>query len=317
KTRQRFDVNQELIGQGLANIFGSFASSYPVSGSFVRSALNLSMGAKTGMSSVFTGIVVMILLLFFTGFLYYLPQAVLAAVIISAIISLINFRPIIEMRKVRILDALIALTTFAVTLFSAPRLEVGVYTGAGLALLFYLIRRTKPRAVQLGRHWDGTLRDAKTYHLPTCRYIAVFRFDGSLDYPDVTYFENMVLDIVTSEPKTKFIHVVGDGINFIDASGLEMLCGVYRQLREMEVQMMFSGMKRQILEVLAVSGFLKEIGRKNIFRTEEEALECSISQIDDPAFDPQRCPLRRKDAKKLFENKNQFDFVLERESDFV
>ncbi|MFQ5631860.1 MAG: SulP family inorganic anion transporter, partial [bacterium] len=73
KTRQRFDVNQELIGQGLANIFGSFFSSYPVSGSFSRSALNLSMGAVTGLSSVFTGFVVMILLLFFTGFLYYLP----------------------------------------------------------------------------------------------------------------------------------------------------------------------------------------------------------------------------------------------------
>lgn len=297
KTRQRFDINQELIGQGLANIAGSFAGSYPVGGSFARSALNFSMGARTGMSSVFAGSIVMIVLLFLTPLFYYLPEAVLAAVIINAVLSLINFTPILEMSKVRPLDALTAVVTFVVTLWYAPRLEIGIYIGAGLAMLFYLIRRTKPRAVLLGRHWDGTLRDAEIYNLPQCPYIAILRFDGSLDYPDVSYFENMVLDIVTSEPKMKFIHVVSDGINFIDASGLEMLRRVYNQLLEMGVQMVFSGLKRQVLEVLAASGFLRTIGRRNIFRTEEEALETIVHRVEDPEFDPARCPLRVRDAQ--------------------
>jgi SulP family sulfate permease len=314
KTRQRFDVNQEMIGVGIANIAGSFASSYPVDGSFGRSALNLSMGARTGLSSVIAGISVMLVLLFFTPALYHLPQSVLAAVIMNAVIGLVNFRPIIKMRNVKPMDAITAVVTFFVTLIFAPELEIGIYIGAGLAMIFYLVRRTKPRAALLGRHWDGTLREARIYNLPTCRCIAVFRFDGSLDYPDVSYFENMVMDIVATEPRTKFIHVVADGINFIDATGLEMLRNVYRQLQEMEVQMVFSGLKRQVLEVLAVDGFLKKIGRKNIFRTEEEALETSISQIDDPAFDPQRCPLRRKDAKLLLEKKKQVDFKLGEEA---
>lgn len=313
KTRQRLNIDQEMIGIGIANVVGSFSASYPVAGSFSRSAVNLAMGAKTGMSSVFAGIVVMLTLLFFTGVFYQLPEAVLAAVIISGVIGLINFRPIIAAWKVNPFDSIIAIITFVTTLLFAPNLQNGVYIGAGLAMIFYLVRRTKPRAVLLGRHWDGTLHDAKTYNLPTCDYISIFRFDGSLDYADVSYFENMVMKICSSKPKTQYILVVSDGINYIDASGLEMLRNVYKQLQEMNVQMVFTGLKRQIMEKLAFSGFLKVISRKNIFRTEDEALETAISQIDDPDFDPERCPLRAKDTKFYRQRKRQLDVTLEEE----
>lgn len=313
KTRQRLDVDQEMIGIGVANVVGSFNMSYPVAGSFSRSAINLAMGAKTGFSSVVAGSVVMLTLLFFTGAFYLLPESVLAAVIISSVTGLINFRPFITAWKVNPFDAVTAIITFVTTLAFAPNLQNGVYLGASLAMVFYLVRRTKPRAVLLGRHWDGTLHDAKTYNLPTCDYISIFRFDGSLDYADVSFFENIVMKICSSKPKTQFILVVSDGINYIDASGLEMLRNVYRQLQEMGVQMVFTGLKRQIMEKLAVTGFLKAIGRKNIFRTDEEALQAAISQIDDPEFDPDECPLHPKDTRFYRQRKKQLNVTLEEE----
>lgn len=308
RTRQRFDVNQQLIGQGIANIVGSLSSSYPVSGSFSRSALNLSMGAKTGISSVIAGLVVMLVLLYLTPFLYHLPQAVLAAVIITAVIGLIQIEPLMVAWRARWSDGLTGILTFLATLAFAPQLEKGIYVGAGLALVLYLARRTKPRVAILGRHPDGTLRDAKVHNLRTCDYITVFRFDGSLDYPDVSYFEDMILDVVSSRPKTRFILVIGEGINHIDASGAEMLRNVHERLKEMNVQLVISGLKRQVFEVMRNSGVYMKVRRRYIFRTEEQALDYIFIHIDDPEFDPEKCPLKARRSRTETRRVPEYDF---------
>ena len=134
KTIDRIDPNKELIGQGLANIVGSFSQSYPVSGSFSRSAVNLNAGAKTGMSAVFTGLIVLIALLFLTPLLYHLPQAVLAAVIMMAVTGLINFKAIKHAWLAHKHDGAASIITFGATLGFAPHLDNGIMIGAGLAL---------------------------------------------------------------------------------------------------------------------------------------------------------------------------------------
>ncbi|MCU7854784.1 MAG: sodium-independent anion transporter, partial [Candidatus Thiodiazotropha sp. (ex Lucinoma borealis)] len=120
RTRQRLNANQELIGQGLSNIAASMFSGYPVSGSFSRSAVNINAGAITGFSSVVTGLVVAITLIFLTPLLYHLPQATLAAVIIMAVINLIKVEPIIHAWKAQPHDAVVAVITFVLTLLFAP-----------------------------------------------------------------------------------------------------------------------------------------------------------------------------------------------------
>ncbi len=94
KAKQKVDPNQELIGQGLANILGGFSQAFPASGSFSRSAVNFDAGARSGLSSVFTALFVLITLLFLTPLLYHLPQAVLAAIIIMAVIGLVNIEAV-------------------------------------------------------------------------------------------------------------------------------------------------------------------------------------------------------------------------------
>ena len=161
QTGQRLDYNQELMGQGLANIVGSCSQSYPVSGSFSRSAVNYQAGAVTGMSSVITVGVVAITLLFFTPFMYHLPQSVLAAIIMMAVIGLVNVNGFIHTWQAGRQDGVVAIVTFVCTLVFAPHLEWGITIGCVLSLAFFLLRHMKPRIAILSRHEGATFRDSE------------------------------------------------------------------------------------------------------------------------------------------------------------
>ena len=301
RTKQRVDPNQELVGQGLANIVGSVFQSFPVSGSFSRSAVNLAAGARTGVSSVVSGVIVVITLLLLTPLLYHLPQAALAAVIIIAVSNLINFQAVLQAWRTHRHDGIAAIVTFIATLGFAPHLDTGILFGAGLAIVLYLYRTMRPRVAILGRHPDGTLRDASLYHLTTTEHIICLRFDGSLYFANVPYFEEAILDQSAANPKAKYILVVGDGINEIDASGEEMIRHLVNSLRENEVTITFSGLKRQVLSVMEKTGLYALIGAQHFFRTEDDALDAIFQWIADPTFDAKFCPLKRGGADAVKE----------------
>lgn len=280
KTKDRIDPNKELIGQGLGNIAGSFFQSYPASGSFSRSAVNLNAGAKTGFSSVVTAMIVVVTLLFLTPLLYHLPKATLAAVIMMAVFGLINFRAIKHAWRANKHDGIAALVTFVATLGFAPHLDQGILLGAGLAVVFYLYRTMSPRVALLGRHQDGTLRDVSVYpDLPTDKRVVAIRFDGSLYFANVSYFEDALLEAAANNKAARYILVVGDGINQLDASGEEVLRHIIERLRDSGVTIAFSGLKRQVLRVMHRTKLFDVIGRENIFATEDMALESIYERI--------------------------------------
>ncbi len=284
KTKGRIDPNQELIGQGLANIVGSFSQAFPGSGSFSRSAVNLNSGARTGLSNVFAGIIVLATLLFLTPLLYHLPQAVLAAVIMMAVVGLVNFKAIRHAWHAHKHDGIAAVVTFFATLAFAPHLDKGIMVGAGLAIVLYLYRTMKPRVAILGRFGDGTLRDIAVHKdLPTDENIIVLRFDGSLYFANVPFFEDAILEAAASKPGAKYLLVVGDGINQLDASGEEVISHLFMRLQGIGVTMMFSGLKKQVLDVLHHTGLYDLITRKNLFPNEEmafEAIYCNLGVPD-------------------------------------
>ncbi|QKQ28177.1 SulP family inorganic anion transporter [Candidatus Reidiella endopervernicosa] len=297
KTKDRIDPNQELIGQGLGNITGSFFQSYPASGSFSRSAVNLGAGAKTGMSSVFTGVIVVITLLFLTPLLYHLPKAVLAAVIIMAVIGLINFKAVIHAWHASKHDGIASIVTFVATLGFAPHLDKGIMVGAGLAILLYLYRTISPRVAQLGRFEDGTLRDLRVYpELPTDERIILIRFDGSLYFANVAYFEDTILAAVADKPSARYVLVVGDGINEMDASGEEVLRHLIERLRGNGIFMVVSGLKRQVLDVMRHTGLYEILGSGNIYATEDQALSAIYDQINPYGDEGNFCPLMPEKA---------------------
>ncbi|MCL2458059.1 MAG: SulP family inorganic anion transporter [Desulfobulbus sp.] len=273
KTKQRLDPNQELIGQGLANIGGSFFQSYPACGSFTGSAVNLQTGAKTGLAMVVNGGFVAVTLLFLTPLLYHLPQAVLAANNLLAVSGLITFQAFRHTWKASRADGIVALVTFVVTLLAAPHLDKGVIIGALLAIGHYLYRTMAPRVAILGRYEDGTLRDVK-YHpdLATSTRVVAIRFDGSLYFANIAHFEDAVLGAMADHREAKFLLVVADAINSIDSSGEEMLHNLVGQLQQSGVEVVFSGLKKQVLDVMRATGLYGFIGEQNIFSTEDQAL---------------------------------------------
>lgn len=280
KTKERVDPNQELIGQGLANIVGAATQAFPVSGSFSRSAVNFNAGAITGMSSVFTGLIVLLTLLFLTPLLYHLPQAALAAVIIMAVVGLINFSAIKHAWQANKHDGIAAIVTFVSTLAYAPHLDKGIMVGAGLALVLYLYRTMTPRVAILGRFRDGTLRDVKVNNLPASNVVTAVRFDGRLYFANVSYFEDAILEAVAANPEAPYLLIVGDGINEIDASGEEVIHHLVERLQDNGVQMIFAGFKKQVLDVLRATGLNKTIGEECFFPTSEQALESIYAKVE-------------------------------------
>lgn len=294
KSKDRINPNQELIGQGMGNIAGSFFQSYPASGSFSRSAVNFNAGARTGFSSVVTAIIVVITLLFLTPLLYHLPKATLAAVVIMAVFGLINFASIKHIWTANKHDGIAAMVTFLATMISAPKLDHGIVLGAVLAVVLYLYRSMRPRVSVLGRYKDGTLRDVEINKgIPTDDKIVAVRFDGSLYFANVSYFEDTMLKAVSKYPDAKFLLVVGDAINQIDASGEEVLHHLVERLNESGVTVVFSGLKRQILEVLDATHLYDLIGEQNIFTDEDLALDEIYSRLDLDAVGSV-CPLKRQ-----------------------
>ena len=281
KTRDKIDPNQELIGQGLANLVGSVTQAFPVSGSFSRSAVNINAGAKTGMSSVITAVFVLLTLLFLTPLLYHLPQAVLAAVIIMAVIGLVNFGAIRHAWQANRHDGFAAAVTFVATLLFAPHLDQGIVIGAGLAIGLYLYRTMTPRVAILGRHADGTLRDARVHQLPPSLLITAVRFDGRLYFANVAYFEDAILEAVAGNPQAPYLLIVGDGINELDASGEEVVRHLVQRLRAVGTTVLFSGLKKQVIDVMRATGLFDYIGQPSIFATADQAIAAASAAAGD------------------------------------
>lgn len=289
RTRQRIDPNQELIGQGLANIVGCFSQSYAVSGSFSRSAVNLAAGARTGLSNVFCSAVVGIVLLFFTGLLYHLPQAVLAAIIMMAVVGLVNVGGFIHAWQTQRFDGLVSVITFVGTLAFAPHLEWGIAFGVALSLGGYLYRSMRPRVTELSPHPDGSLRDAARHQLSRCKYIAVIGFDGPLNFASASYLEDEILARVAEMPDLRELVISGHGITEIDASGEEMLRHLIDRLRQAGFGVAFAGLEDHVVDVLRRSHLLARIGEDRLFATAEQAIATLYEPSHRSGRDPD-CP---------------------------
>jgi sulfate permease, SulP family len=279
RTGQRLNPNQELIGQGLGNIAGSFSQAYPVSGSFSRSAVNLNNGGRTGLSSVFTALLILLVLLFLTPLFYHLPEAVLAAIIIMAVVGLINFKAIHHAWLASRHDGIAAIVTFVATLAVAPNLDIGILIGVGLAVALFLYRTMHPRVSELARYSDGTLREAQRYGLKASEDIGLLRFDRSLYFANVPYFEDAVLELAARHPNAKYLIVVTKGINEIDASGEEVIHSLVNRLKARGVTLIFAGLKAQVLEVMERTGLDKVIGTENIFRSTDASVAAVQARV--------------------------------------
>ena len=297
KTGQKINANQELIGQGLANILGSMGSSYAISGSFSRSAVNLAAGAVSGISSVITSIMVVITLLFFTPLLYHLPQATLAAVIMMAVIGLVNIKGFVHAWHAQKYDGIISVLSFLVTLYFAPHLDKGIMVGFVLSMGVFLYKSMRPVVAELSLNEENVLKSSEHYRLKGCRHISVVRFDGALFFANASYLDEQVAKFRTDHPDLRYILLDAKGINDMDASGEEALAMIVERLRAAKLGFAMSGIKGQVMAVMERTHLLDKIGMENLYPDTKSAVADIITKIHTDTDLPEKgcdnCPLTK------------------------
>ena len=281
ETRQRLSANQELVGQGLANLTSSFFQGYAVSGSFSRSAVNFAADAKTGLSSIITGILVALTLLFLTPLLHHLPQATLAAVIMVAVAGLIKIKPIQHAWKVHRHDGFIAVAVFFTTLFFAPHLEKGIMIGVVLSLGLFLYRTMSPTFVEVGRHEDGTLRNASLFNLKTSDTVSVFRYDGELYFGNAGYLEGKVLNNIATKPELKVVILDFESVDLVDSTGEETIARIAESLEAADIELYIARAKKGMRDAFTRSGLMEKIGEDRFFRERTQAARYAKEKLGD------------------------------------
>ena len=285
KKRQRIDPDQELIGLGAANLAASFTGGYPVTGGFARSVVNFDAGAETPAAGAFTAVGIAMAALFLTPVLHSLPVATLAATIIVAVLSLVDFKTPLEIWRYSRADFTAMATTIAVTLLLG--VEPGVIAGVGLSLALHVWRTSRPHAAVVGRVPEtGHFRNVKRHKVLTDPRILTIRIDESLTYLNARWLEEFVLDTVADHQEAKHLVLLCSAVNSIDASALESLEAINHRLADAGIKLHLSEVKGPVLDRLERSSLLGELTGQ-VFLSQDEAFSNLIMR-DNEGAQPQR-----------------------------
>ncbi len=275
KNRYEVDANQELVALGTSNIIGFFFGAYPVTGGFSRTAVNAQAGAKTGLASAITAIVIAISLLFLTPLFYFLPKAVLAAIVMSAVFGLIDVQELRHLWKVKRSDAGLLLLTFVVTLFVG--IEEGIVVGVIASLALFVRRSTKPHHAVLGR-LPGTTAYRNLERFPEATPIdgiVIWRFDASFYFANASFFRDQVDRLLLKADDVHALILDASGINDLDASAETMLHDIHQRLEAADVRLYLAGVKGPVRDVMKRGGLDVALGEGRMFHDVHGAAEAA------------------------------------------
>jgi len=269
KKRQRIDPDQELIGLGAANIGASLTGGFPVTGGFSRSVVNFNAGAETPAAGAFTAIGLAIAAVALTPLIYFLPKATLAATIVVAVVSLVDFSILKRSWHYSKADFSAVLVTILLTLLLG--VEAGVSAGVGLSILLHLYKSSKPHIAEVGQvpgtqHYRNILRHA----VITDPTIVTLRVDESLYFANARFLEDKIQNRVARDRTIRHVILQCSAINEIDLSALESLETINQRLQEMDVQLHLSEVKGPVMDRLKREHFLTDLTGK-VFLSQFEA----------------------------------------------
>lgn len=261
KKRQRIDPDQELIGLGAANLGAAFTGGFPVTGGFSRSVVNFDAGAETPAAGAYTAVGLAIAALALTPLIYFLPKATLAATIIVAVLSLVDFSILKRSWAYSKADFAAVLATILLTL--AMGVEIGVSAGVGLSILLHLYKSSKPHIAEVGlvpgtEHFRNILR----HKVETNPSVVNLRVDESLYFANARFLEDKIYDRVARDKGVRHVVLQCCAINEIDLSALESLETINSRLAEMDVKLHLSEVKGPVMDVLQRAHFLSELTGK-------------------------------------------------------
>ncbi len=280
QTKQRVNVDQEFIGQGLANLIGSFFQCYPVSGSFSRTAINYAGGAKTGMSSVVSSLIVVLALLFLTPLLTYIPRTTLAALVISAVLLLFHPKGVFVLWKMNRHDGIVAVTVFVFALLTKP--DYALLIGVMISLMFYLWKTMHPRIVLVTKDPElNMFLDADVYNKPVCPQILQLRSENAIYFANAEYTVEHILEHLDKHTTPiKFLLLDFQGVGFIDITGVDELRTLQDEVKQREIELALMGVHLPVKEVLKSSGMINELKSGHLIENRGEAITFVFQHID-------------------------------------
>lgn len=298
--------DQELLGLGMAKILGAFFQALPADGSFSRSSIISESGGRTVLSSVFAALLVGLTLLFFTSLLYYLPLAVLSAVIVVAVIGLIDFRQAVELWRTHRSDFIMMMITFVITI--AVGIMEGVLCGVALSIFVVLYRSTHPSVVELGQI-EGTTRyrNLDRYEEALGRDdIAVVRFDDQIFFANAAFFKESIRQCVKRHPVGKLKHLILDSsnIHMIDSTGIRVLREVEMELARNGITLYLSGVIGPVRDILYKSKLLTEPEKHHM--TIHEAVQFISDQPETSKVDYTKGAMQTNVVRRHKSKKNRF-----------
>ncbi len=281
--RYEVDANQELIGLGLANIAGAFFSAYPTTGGFSRTAVNDEAGAKTNLAAIFSAGIIALTLLFLTPLFYYLPKAVLAAIIMVAVAGLVDWEEARYLWKVDRRDFGLMALTFVATL--ALGIEQGILVGVIVSLIVVIYESSTPHTALMGR-----LPDTETYRnlkrnpdAMTRSHIVIVRMDANLYFANVSTFQDLILDLDVNDPALRAIVVDMYPVNQIDSTATHTLQEIIETCRRNGVELYLAGVKGPVKDVLDAAGLSEELGEERFFLEVHDAADAAEARVDEEA----------------------------------
>lgn len=277
RKRQRIVPDQELIGLGAANVGAAFTGGYPVTGGFARSVVNFDAGAETPAAGAYTAVGLLFAALLLTPLIYHLPQATLAATIIVAVLSLVDFSILKKTWVYSRADFAAVSATILLTLGFG--VEIGVTTGVVLSVLVHLYKSSRPHMAVVGRV-PGTehFRNIERHEVETEPAILTLRVDESLYFANARYLEDQVYDMVAARPGLKHFILMCSAINEIDMSALESLEAINERLKALGVRFHLSEVKGPVMDRLKTVDFLHHL-TGGIFLSQHQAMaELALNQ---------------------------------------
>ena len=282
KSDQRIDSNQEFVGQGLSNIAGSFFSGYAASGSFNRSGVNYSAGARTPLAAALSAVFLLLIVLLVAPLAAYLPVPAMAAILFIVAWSLIDFHHIGEILKRHKRERIILALTFVGTLVD---LEKGIFLGILVSLLFYLHRTSQPsirELVPLADELDNPRRKFVPIAggAPSCPQMTLLRVEGSIFFGAVEHVQQHFRNVDESDPQKKHLLLTSRAIGFIDLAGAELLAKEATRRRKLGGGLYLVGVQPDLCEMLRRSGQVDTVGEEQIFRHKGDAIQAIYPRLD-------------------------------------
>jgi SulP family sulfate permease len=258
---------------------GSFFSSYASSGSFTRSGLNYTAGAMTPLSAVFAAVALALIVLLVAPLAAYLPISAMAAILLVVAYRLIDWHHIRTILSTSKRETSILLTTFFATLF--VELEFAIYVGVMLSLVIYLMRTSRPGIVARVPDSASPNRHLVTDpNLPECPQLKIVRVDGSLFFGAIDHVQETLHSMQVQNPEQKHLLVIGNGINFIDIAGAEMLVHESERRHRRGGGLYLVKVKDEVCAILKRGGFADRFGREHIYQTKSAAIEGVFAHLD-------------------------------------